>query len=262
MAPRQPRITGEENGTDMPIWKETLFGAELLLLHASPVFYGLGIPRGDDSGVVVIPGFLGTDLYLTHLSSWLARIGYRSYVSGIGLNAECPNLLIKYRLTATVEKALKQTRRKVHLVGHSLGGVMARSLAAQRPDDIASVITLAAPFRGAVMHQSVIRAATAVREHIINLHGREVLPDCYTARCTCDFVNCARAEMTADVMQTAIYTRDDGIVDWRCCRTGERENDYEVSGTHIGLVFNPSVYTIIAERLAEASAGRDRDSSA
>ncbi|HXZ79490.1 MAG TPA: alpha/beta fold hydrolase [Terriglobales bacterium] len=245
----------------MPIWKEALFGAELLLLHASPVFYGMGIPRGDNSGVVVIPGFLGTDLYLTHLSSWLGRIGYRSYVSGIGLNAECPNLLIKYRLTATVEKALKQTRRKVHLIGHSLGGVMARSLAAQRPEDIASVITLAAPFRGAVMHQSISRAASAVRQHIIDVHGRDVLPDCYTSRCTCDFVNSARCEMSDGVMHTAIYTRDDGIVDWRCCRTGDKKNDFEVSGTHIGLVFNPAVYSIVADRLNQAAVDGDREAS-
>ncbi|MGH9523520.1 MAG: hypothetical protein ACRD3E_13420, partial [Terriglobales bacterium] len=52
---------------NISIWKEALFGADILLLHASPVFYGLGVPHGDGSAVVVIPGFLGTDLYLTHL---------------------------------------------------------------------------------------------------------------------------------------------------------------------------------------------------
>src|SRR5512146_548739 len=50
------------------IWKEAFFGAELLLLHASPVYYGFGVPPGDGSGVVVIPGFLGTDEYLQHLN--------------------------------------------------------------------------------------------------------------------------------------------------------------------------------------------------
>jgi hypothetical protein len=39
-------------------------------------------------------------------------------------------------------------------------------------------------------------------------------------------------------------------VDWRYCRSGDRNTDFEVSGTHVGLVFNPSVYSIIAERLA------------
>ncbi len=254
MSTRQSNIR-PEGEVDIPIWKEALFGAELLLLHAAPVYYGLGVPHGDGSAVVVIPGFLGTDIYMTYLRSWLTRVGYRPYLSGIGLNAECPDLLIRLRLTDTIDKALRQTRRKVHLIGHSLGGMMARSVAAQRPDDIASVITLAAPFRGKVLHRSVMRATAAVRERIIDEHGESVLPECYTARCTCEFVNSLQVRMAEAVKQTAIYTRDDGIVDWRYCRTGDVASDFEVSGTHIGLVFNPSVYTIVAARLAEAQVG-------
>ena len=53
-------------------------------------------------------------------------------------------------------------------------------------------------------------------------------------------------------METAIYTRNDGVVDWRYCVTGNSDNDFEVPGTHIGLAFNSSVYTIIANRLAQA----------
>ena len=111
------------------VWTEALFGAEILILHATPVYYGLGVPRGNGSAVIIIPGFLGTDLYLTELHAWLQRIGYRPYFSGIGINAECPNLLIQRRLNQTIEKALADTGRKIHLIGHSLGGVIARSVA-------------------------------------------------------------------------------------------------------------------------------------
>jgi hypothetical protein len=52
-----------EAEADIPIWKEALFGADLILLHASPVYYGLGVPHGDGSAVVVIPGFLGSDVW-------------------------------------------------------------------------------------------------------------------------------------------------------------------------------------------------------
>lgn len=238
---------------DIPIWKEALFGAELLLLHASPVCYGMGIPHGDGAAVVVIPGFLGTDRYLMQLNSWLGRIGYRSYVSGIGLNAECPNLLIQYRLNETITNALAETGRKVHLIGHSLGGIIARAVACQRPNDVASVITLASPFRGTVVHHSVLRAAEMVRRHILKEHGRGVLPTCYTARCTCNFLNSLRGEMPSCVFETAIYTLDDGIVDWRYCLTGDPAVDFEVPGTHIGLAFNATAYNIIARRLAEAN---------
>src|SRR5271157_1702441 len=137
---------------DVSPWTEALFAAEILLLHATPVYYGFGVPRGDDSAVVIIPGFLGTDLYLMELHAWLGRIGYRPYFSGIGINADCPNLLIQRHVIETLERALSETGRPIHLIGHSLGGVIARSIAGQRPQDIASVITLGAPFRGTAAH--------------------------------------------------------------------------------------------------------------
>jgi triacylglycerol lipase len=233
-------------------WTEALFGAELLLLHATPVYYGLGVPQGDGSGVIVIPGFLGTDLYLMEMFAWLRRIGYRAYFSGIGVNAECPNLLIERRLNETLERALKQTKRKVHLIGHSLGGIIARAVAGQRPEDIASVIMLAAPFRGTILHRSVRRAAELVRERILEEHGPGVLPGCYTGKCTCNFIDCVKREMPHSVLTTAVYTRDDGLVDWRCCRENDPNVDFEVAGTHIGMAFNASAYSIIADRLSQA----------
>lgn len=241
---------------DTPLWAEALFGPEILLLHATPVYYGFGVPRGDGSAVVIIPGFLGTDLYLTELHAWLKRIGYRPYFSGIGINAECPNLLIQRRLNQTMEKALEETGRKVHLIGHSLGGVIARSLAGQRPDDVASVITLAAPIRGTAANGTVLRAAEAVRLKILQEHGERVLPDCYTGRCTCNFLHSLRRSVPGNMLQTAIYTRHDGIVDWRYCRTMDPDIDVEIPGTHIGMTFNPAAYSVVAERLARAQARR------
>ena len=253
MAPPPAQAFNQEVAeADITIWKEALFAADVLLLHASPVYYGLGIPRGDGSAVVLVPGFLGTDAYLTQLHSWLGRIGYRPYFSGIGLNAECPNLLIQRRLNDNVEKALFDTGRKIHLIGHSLGGIIARSVAAQRPDDVASVTTLASPFRGTVVHRTVLRAAEAVRKRILEEHGNGVLPACYTGRCTCDFLDSLRRKLPGSVLETAIYTRNDGVADWRYCMTGCQKCDFEVPGTHIGLAFNASAYTIIASRLALA----------
>jgi triacylglycerol lipase len=233
-------------------WTEALFAAEILLLHTTPVYYGFGVPRGDGSGVVIIPGFLGTDLYLTELHGWLRRIGYRPYFSGIGINAECPNLLIQRRLNETIERALTETERKIHLIGHSLGGVIARSVAGQRPGDVASVITLASPFRGTATSRTVLHAAEGVRQRIQREHGPGVLPNCYTGRCTCNFVDSLKRDIPDAMIETAIYTRDDGIVDWRYCMAKNPEVDFEVPGTHIGMAFNPAAYTVVAERLAKA----------
>ena len=250
--PRHYDVREDHAEANISIWKEVLFAADILLLHSSPVYYGLGVPHGDGSPVILIPGFLGTDAYLTQLHTWLGRIGYRPYFSGIGINAECPNILIQQRLNASIERALHDTGRKLHVIGHSLGGILARAIAAQRPKEIASVISLAAPFRGNVAHRTVLQAAEAVRRHILKEHGEHVLPTCYTGRCTCNFLDSLRRNLPHSVIETAIYTRSDGIVDWHYCLTGNPDVDFEVPGTHIGLSFNSSAYTVIANRLAKA----------
>jgi triacylglycerol lipase len=249
--PEKPNQLHEDDAeAAVPLWQEALFGVEILLLHATPAYYGIGVPHGDGSGVVIIPGFLGTDMYLMELYAWLRRIGYQPYFSGIGLNAECPNLLIRRHLNETMDRARRETGRPMHIIGHSLGGIIARSVAGQRPDDVASVITLGSPFRGTVAHSRVLKAAEIVRKGIQLKHGQGVLPDCYTGRCTCQFLDSLRRDLPPGIAETAIYTVSDGVVDWRYCITENPEVNFEVPGTHIGLAFNPAVYDIIARRLA------------
>ena len=115
------RVSRVDTAVPTPIWQEVLVGVEFVCLRVSPIYWGFGIPPGDGSAVVLIPGLMGTDLYMAELRGWLGRIGYRPYYSGIGLNAECPNLLIRRHLIETVEKAYAETGKKVHLIGHSLG---------------------------------------------------------------------------------------------------------------------------------------------
>src|SRR5689334_7268317 len=187
MADRSRVAVGQHKSVPLPIWQELLVGVEMLSLRIAPVYWGYGIPAGDGSAVIVIPGFLATDLYLSELHSWLRRIGYQPYFSGIGLNAECPNLLIRQHLNMTIEKAYRSTKRRIHLIGHSLGGVLARAVASQMPDRIASVITMGSPFRGVSVHPSILRVAEMVRGQILERHGKSVLPSCYTGACTCRF---------------------------------------------------------------------------
>lgn len=233
-----------------PIWHEWLVGVELAFLRLSPLYWGYGIPHGDGSAVVLVPGFLGNDLYLSQLGSWLQRIGYQSFYSGIHLNADCPNLLIERYLAETIQTARETSKGKIHLIGHSLGGALALAAAAQMPDRVASVITLGSPIRGISGHASVLRVAEFVRKQIIEKNGRDVLPGCYTSQCTCNFLESLKGKIPRSVRHTAIYTKNDGVVDWQVCRTGDPAVDVEVSATHIGMVFSPLVYSAVAHRLA------------
>lgn len=246
----------EFEATSLPLWREALVGVEWLSLRASPVYRCIGVVQGDGSAVVVIPGFLGSDRYLRDLYGWLGRLGYRPYMSGIGRNVECPNILME-RLRGTIDLAREESGGAVHLLGHSLGGVLALSAACLYPQHVKSVITMASPFRGVRAHPLILQAAAFFRRRI---HGRTEGPrvpaECYSGFCRCETVDALRQPFPDSVHQTAIYTKNDGVVDWNYCLTGNAAADIEVSGTHVGLVFNPRVYRHIAERLAAASLRR------
>lgn len=238
----------------LPIWRESLMGIDYIRLKTSLVYYGIGIPKGDGAAAVVVPGFMGIDAYLIELYCWLWRIGYKPYMSRIGQNAECPNILIDH-LTQTVERAYEQTGKRVHLIGHSLGGVLSRSAAVLHPDRIATVITLGSPIRGVRVHPWVLGTAERVRQKIY--HRRHLFPahkphdlQCYTARCMCGFSCTWRDEFPETVREAAVYTKTDGIVDWKVCINDDANTNFEVAGTHCGLAWNPDVYRIIAEQLA------------
>ena len=247
---RKQREDDEFESMALPLWREAFLGIDWLSLRASAVYRGIGVPRGDNSAVVIIPGFMGSDQYLGDLFSWLRRIGYQPYMSGIGRNAECPNVLTD-RLLETIEQAYADTDGKVHLVGHSLGGVLARGAAVRRPALVASVVTMASPFRGVRVHPFVLQTAYLVRGRILaRRNGPQVLPECYSGACNCDFLKALRRNFPASVPQIAIYTKTDGVVDWRVCINGDPDTDIEVPGTHVGLAFNPQAYRHIAVFLA------------
>lgn len=239
----------ERRLSNRPIWRETLAGMDWLALRSSPVYYGLGISRGDGaSAAILIPGFMGTDVYLTELYLWLWRVGYKPYWSGVRWNAHCLEKLGR-EVIKSVERARAETNRPVHLIGHSLGGMIARSIAAQcGSEKIASVITLGSPFRGVSSHPLVRHLTEQVRLRILRENQHEH-PECYTGHCGCPTISVARSPLPETILQTAVYTKTDGIVDWRMCVNDDASTNYEVSGTHVGLAFNPQVYKIVAERL-------------
>jgi pimeloyl-ACP methyl ester carboxylesterase len=250
-----PRPLAGYEPTSRPIWLEALFPLDWLALHVSPVYYGFGVPRGNGAPVVVVPGFLGDDRYLTEMHLWLRRIGYRAYFSGIGRNVDCPELLTQ-RLVMTIRQAHDDTHQPVTIIGHSLGGMLARAAAHREPSLVKHVITMGSPFRSVRAHPLVLSAANFVRANIVRERRRQkqVTTHCFTPDCSCEFVstlNAQRDEPAPDNFQTsAIFSRVDGVVDWRSCVEDDAALNREVTATHIGMAFNPDVYRTVANLLA------------
>jgi triacylglycerol lipase len=249
----------DERPAFTPAWRELGWTTEWLRLRLSAVYRGKGVSQGSGSAVILVPGFLARPLHLAELCGWLRRIGYHASIADLGWNADCFEVNTD-RLLAQLGVARRQTGRGVHLVGHSLGGILARSAAVRRSDAVASLTTLGSPVRGLRDHPILIALANRVRRRIHAARRSSVRPACLTFACDCETVR-ALAEPPGHVPELAVYSREDGLVDWRYCVTDDPTRDREVGGTHLGLPFNADAYAAIAEHLHRAE-GKMRDAAA
>ena len=102
-------------------------------------------PRGRKHGIIVLPGFGADDRSTLLLRRYLSLLGYDVRGWERGLNVRKPG----EDLPAVIAqiKALKAKHNaEVTLIGWSRGGIMAREIARQVPDDVRMVITLGSPF--------------------------------------------------------------------------------------------------------------------
>jgi pimeloyl-ACP methyl ester carboxylesterase len=220
--------------------------SKLLLLSEVRAVYELGafvgaypllrmLPPGDGHPVMVLPGFVATDTSTQPLRSFLRDHGYAAHGWTLGRNLGLRHGLNDQKL-ARLHDLRRRYGRKVSLIGWSLGGVFARELAKRAPDDVRQVITLGSPFKGNV------RA-----NHASGLYERLSGHSVEDASAT---INLGEPP---PVPTTAIYSRSDGIVHWRCCveDEGPRSESIEISSSHCGLGHHPAALYAIADRLAQ-----------
>ena len=232
-----------------PLWRESLFALDWLALRTSPVYFGCGVPRGHGEPVVVVPGFLGSDSYLVELHSWLGRIGYRPYFSQIGRNDDCPDH-VQGLLLNTIRRAHDDSGKRVKIVGHSLGGMLARSVTLDHPELVETVISMGSPFRDAVRAHPLLIAATESLRREGRRGGKNIKPSCFSGHCTCDFVKNMLAPEEYETRHYAIFSKYDGVVEWQSCIEEDPALNTEVNCTHIGMAFHPGVYRTVGRLLA------------
>lgn len=204
---------------------------------ASPMLRMLG--RGDSHPVLVLPGFTGNDRSTMPLRWWLRSQGYWSHGWQLGANIG-PSERIVHGMRDRLDQLTSRHDRKVTLVGWSLGGIYARLLAREAPEQVRQVITLGSPFR---MQDGDASAVNDLWEQLQHLHSDE-------------FKLLTRNEQDrgpVPVPTTAIYTRTDGVVRWNMCIEAKTETSesIEVYGSHSGLGHNPTVIVAVADRLAQ-----------
>lgn len=198
----------------------------------------LRAPKGDGHPVLALPGFLASDLSMAPMRRYLKELGYDTHAWEMGRNLGGISSL-RGALRDLLKRVHETSGRKVSIVGWSLGGVYARDLALQLPDMVRQVITLGSPFANDIRATNATRLYEALSGEGVN-DNPEI-----------------REAIAGDlpVPATSIYSRTDGIVNWRTCllRPSETAENIEVHlASHVGLGVNPASLWAVADRLALA----------
>jgi pimeloyl-ACP methyl ester carboxylesterase len=210
---------------------------EILSLNVSRRRLSRISPRGDGHPVMVLPGFLGDDGYNAAMRRFLGGLDYAVHGWGMGRNLG-PRGGVLEGLQARLEDLCQRYGAPVSLVGHSLGGIFARELAREYPEKVRQVISLGSPFGRGRMSASVpARLFTALNPSAELPIDQDVI------------------HVAPPVPTTAIYSRGDGIVNWQTTLQHEghaRSQNIRVRGSHCGMTLNPTIWFLVAERLAVA----------
>jgi pimeloyl-ACP methyl ester carboxylesterase len=123
----------------------------------------------------------------------------------------------------------------VSLLGWSLGGTIAREVARQVPHRVRRVVIYGSPVIGGPTHTV----------------GAGVLGVDETRRIA-ELASALDASDPVRVPVVSVFTRRDGVVDWRACldHHSVHTTHVEVGTTHLGLGLDPDVWTAVARALA------------
>lgn len=198
--------------------------------------------HGDGHPVLVLPGFMAGDESTLVLRRYLKAMGYRSLQWTLGRNTGCPEIM-QYRLVELLLELSDRFDTRLSLVGQSLGGVFARELARLYPERVRQVITLGSPIalRNSSTTLPIVRRLFEQSAGMTAEEMRDLLAD-------------MAPDISPPVPLTAIYSKGDGIVNWRVCREPTEDHqtqNIEIIGSHCGMAFNPAIYYLIADRLAQ-----------
>ncbi|MCU0898215.1 MAG: GPI inositol-deacylase [Burkholderiales bacterium] len=192
-------------------------------------------PKGDGHPVLVFPGLTASDLSTRPLRRFLRSRGYMPYGWELGRNLG-PRDGVFDACRERVRAVRRRHGRRVSLIGWSLGGIYARELAKEFPDDVRLVITLGTPFSHGP------RTSDAWRTYEQSTGHRIGAPDIL-----------APLAAPPPVPTTSIYSRTDAIVPWRYSveRADATHENVEVEASHLGIGFNALAWCAIADRLAQ-----------
>jgi triacylglycerol lipase len=234
------------------LWREARLGLETARLLRDPVFRGEGVADGRGQPVLLIPGFLVGDDSLALMTRWLRRTGYHTSKAGIRFNVGCSGAGLK-RLELRLEALVERQGRPAVVIGQSRGGSFAKALGQLRPDLVAGIVTLGSPTCDPLAVHPLVRTGVHAVAVLGGLGAPGFFtPSCLDGDCCAEFWELHRRPLPRGVGFVSVYSRSDGIVDWRSCLDPDATH-VEIHSSHVGMAVHPDGYRAIATALAELS---------
>jgi pimeloyl-ACP methyl ester carboxylesterase len=244
-------------------------------------------PYGDGTPVMVIPGFGADDLSTKSLGEFVSSLGYagKKWKGGNHLG---PSDYTRQHFIDRLEHVYaKHGNRPVTLIGWSLGGIMSREIARERPELVAQVITMGSPHLAPIypessllekplklateFHQAVGNAKSVIQDlpnlAMFYINPKNTLCDKFKVAMVYPLISTQRLFKRSDALAdesfalqaaepinvpcTHIYSQNDGVVNWQTClgEEGLTTQNIEVETSHLGLGFDFAVRLILADRL-------------
>jgi pimeloyl-ACP methyl ester carboxylesterase len=189
--------------------------------------------KGNGQPVIVIPGFMASDMTTARLRNSLNAAGFDAHGWGLGRNRGVAADIFE-RIDARLD--MMDFDGPVTLVGWSLGGLVAREYAKHAPHRVAKVVTLGSPFSGDPRSNNAWRLYEFVAGYKVdNPPIQTVLSE------------------KPPVPTIAFWSARDGVVASRsaCGLPGESDRQYQLYCTHMAFVARPEAIHAIAKALVE-----------
>ncbi len=189
--------------------------------------------------VVIIPGLYAGDGAVSVLRRWVGRLGFETRETGIRSNIDYTLPTLK-RIKSIVNDVKDNGKEGVVLIGHSRGGMLARIIGEELGDSVSKVICMGSPQHERFALPALTLGAAALAYGLSCIRRGNMMED--------EMRLFSALEKMPKQHTVSIYSRTDGVVDWRSC-IGEGMECVEVNGSHLGMVVNKGVYEIIYRHL-------------
>jgi pimeloyl-ACP methyl ester carboxylesterase len=193
-------------------------------------------PKAPETPVILLPGLATNQWAMAPMRQSLIDLGYQAYHWELGFNTG-PTLEGLEALTKHVRALSKQHGQSVGLVGWSLGGSIARAVAARAPEHVRCVIALGSPLnRNLASHLDALFALISQHKSTDHRLFRWL------------------EKPMRSIPMTSVASVDDGLLSWESStlpNTTSQETLFLRGVSHLGLPANPYVLWLVHDRLRQ-----------